>query len=215
MLNLQWALMTRLDPAQSIANLIYIGHNCNAASALHITRRRSLDRKKQQTERSVFQCFVFGPKKAGKTALLMSLLGRCVSSNYICIRIFYQIKSSSSCLSPELLMIFCRFSFITIWTKINWFCSSIRNENFVVSPDYRPFSENYIPTTREKYVVNVVNHHLVREGLRCFKQMELNSITVFLLCCKSIHWVDVSPLPVLIAGWQENSDTSGDSRRWS
>ncbi|KAL8530646.1 hypothetical protein ACS0TY_007620 [Phlomoides rotata] len=95
----EWALITRLDPAQSIANLIYIGHNCNAASALHITRRRSLDRKKQQTERSVFQCFVFGPKKAGKTALLMSLLGR-------------------------------------------------------------PFSENYIPTTREKYVVNVVNHHM-------------------------------------------------------
>ncbi|KAL0371318.1 UNVERIFIED_CONTAM: Mitochondrial Rho GTPase 1 [Sesamum angustifolium] len=72
----EWALMTSLDPAQSIANLIYIGYHCNAASALHITRRRLVDRKKQQTERNVFQCFVFGPKSAGKSALLMSLLGR-------------------------------------------------------------------------------------------------------------------------------------------
>ncbi|KAK6164679.1 hypothetical protein DH2020_001543 [Rehmannia glutinosa] len=75
----KWALMTVLDPAESIANLIYVGHNCNAASALHITRSRSVDRKKQQTERNVFQCFVFGPKNAGKSALLMSLLGRCGS----------------------------------------------------------------------------------------------------------------------------------------
>ena len=68
--------MTMLDPAQTIAHLIYVGHNCDAASALHITRRRLLDKKKQQTERNVFQCFVFGPKKAGKSALLTSLLGR-------------------------------------------------------------------------------------------------------------------------------------------
>ncbi|XP_051141744.1 mitochondrial Rho GTPase 1-like [Andrographis paniculata] len=79
----EWALMTLLDPAQSIANLIYIGHHCNAASALHVTRRRSVDRKKQQTERNVFQCFVFGPKGAGKSALLASFLGRPFSENYI------------------------------------------------------------------------------------------------------------------------------------
>ncbi|KAK4492532.1 hypothetical protein RD792_003344 [Penstemon davidsonii] len=78
----EWALMTSLNPAQSIANLIYIGYNCNASSAINITRRRSVDRKKQQTERNVFQCFVFGPKQAGKSALLMSLLGRPFSVNY-------------------------------------------------------------------------------------------------------------------------------------
>ncbi|GFP92281.1 mitochondrial rho GTPase 1 [Phtheirospermum japonicum] len=78
----EWALMTLLDPAQSVANLIYVGHNCNASSALHITRRRLLDKKKQQTERNVFQCYVFGPKNAGKSALLMSLLGRPFSENY-------------------------------------------------------------------------------------------------------------------------------------
>ncbi|CAA0828110.1 Mitochondrial Rho GTPase 1 [Striga hermonthica] len=78
----EWALMTSLDPAQSVANLIYVGHNCNASSALHITRRRSLDKKKQQTERNVFQCYVFGPSKAGKSALLTSMLGRPFSENY-------------------------------------------------------------------------------------------------------------------------------------
>ncbi|GER24819.1 mitochondrial Rho GTPase [Striga asiatica] len=78
----EWALMTSLDPVQSVANLIYVGHNCNASSALHITRRRSLDKKKQQTERNVFQCYVFGPSKAGKSALLMSMLGRPFSENY-------------------------------------------------------------------------------------------------------------------------------------
>ncbi|EYU46588.1 hypothetical protein ABFS82_04G027800 [Erythranthe guttata] len=79
----EWALMTSLDPAQSIANLIYVGHNCNAESALNITRRRTVDRKKQHTERNVFQCLVFGPKRAGKSALLMSLLGKPFSENYI------------------------------------------------------------------------------------------------------------------------------------
>ncbi|KAL6505126.1 hypothetical protein OROGR_024943 [Orobanche gracilis] len=80
----EWALMTSLDPVLSIANLIYVGHNCDAASALHITRRRSLDRKNQKTESNVLQCYVLGPKNAGKSALLMSLLGRPFSEkNYI------------------------------------------------------------------------------------------------------------------------------------
>ena len=69
--------MTLLDPASSLANLIYIGYAGDPSSALRVTRRRSFDRKKQQTERSVFQCAVFGPKNAGKSALLTSFLGRC------------------------------------------------------------------------------------------------------------------------------------------
>ncbi|XP_027767551.1 mitochondrial Rho GTPase 1 isoform X2 [Solanum pennellii] len=78
----EWALMTLLEPAQSLANLIYIGYNCGAASALRLTRRKSVDRKKQQTDRNVYQCFVFGPKGSGKSALLKSLLGRPFSENY-------------------------------------------------------------------------------------------------------------------------------------
>ncbi|XP_052731377.1 mitochondrial Rho GTPase 2 isoform X2 [Vigna angularis] len=55
----------------------------NPAAALHVTRKRSLNRKKQTTERNVFQCYVFGSKQAGKSALLYSLLGRPFSNNYI------------------------------------------------------------------------------------------------------------------------------------
>lgn len=74
--SLQWALMTHLDPASSLANLIYIGYSADPSSAFRITRRRRLDRKRQQSQRNVFQCFVFGPRNAGKSALLNSLIGR-------------------------------------------------------------------------------------------------------------------------------------------
>ncbi|MCD7465073.1 hypothetical protein HAX54_000499 [Datura stramonium] len=49
---------------------------------LSYLRRKSVDRKKQQTDRNVYQCFVFGPKGSGKSALLKSLLGRPFSENY-------------------------------------------------------------------------------------------------------------------------------------
>ncbi|XP_027934645.1 mitochondrial Rho GTPase 2 [Vigna unguiculata] len=78
----QWALMTLLDPKLSLANLIYIGYKGNPAAAFCVTSKRSLNRKKQTTERNVFQCYVFGSKHAGKSALLHSLLGRPFSNNY-------------------------------------------------------------------------------------------------------------------------------------
>ncbi|RZC52368.1 hypothetical protein C5167_020794 [Papaver somniferum] len=78
----QWALMTLLDPVKSVANLVYIGYQGDIASVLRITRRRRLDRKKQQSDRNVFQCFVFGPKGAGKSSLLNSFLGRPFSEAY-------------------------------------------------------------------------------------------------------------------------------------
>ncbi|XP_064943579.1 mitochondrial Rho GTPase 1 isoform X2 [Musa acuminata AAA Group] len=71
----EWALMTLKDPAASLANLIYIGYTGDPASAFQITRKRRLDRKKQQTQRNVFQCFVFGSRNAGKTTLLNSFIG--------------------------------------------------------------------------------------------------------------------------------------------
>ncbi|URD88205.1 Mitochondrial GTPase involved in mitochondrial trafficking (By similarity) [Musa troglodytarum] len=74
--------MTLQDPAASLANLIYIGYTGDPASAFHITRKRRLDRKKQQTQRNVFQCFVFGPRNAGKTTLLNSFIGRTFSEKY-------------------------------------------------------------------------------------------------------------------------------------
>ncbi|KAJ6806374.1 putative mitochondrial Rho GTPase 1 [Iris pallida] len=78
----EWSLMTLLDPASSLANLIYIGYPGDPASAFQITRRRRLDRKKQQSQRNVFQCFVFGPKNGGKSALLNSLIGWNFSQRY-------------------------------------------------------------------------------------------------------------------------------------
>ena len=94
----QWALMTLLDPKLSLANLIYIGYKGNPAAALRVSRKRSLDRKKQMTERNVFQCYVFGSKHAGKSALLYSLLGRQASAPIF-------IINSLSLLFPFLLSI--------------------------------------------------------------------------------------------------------------
>ncbi|GLT94962.1 hypothetical protein SLE2022_126710 [Rubroshorea leprosula] len=78
----EWALMTLLDPAHSLKNLIYVGYPGDPASAIRVTRRRRLDRKKQQSERNVFQCFIFGPKTAGKSSLLNSFLGRPYIDSY-------------------------------------------------------------------------------------------------------------------------------------
>lgn len=71
-----WALMTRLEPAKSVEYLKYLTYEGDAASAIRVTRKRRMDRRKQQSDRNVYQCFVFGPKKSGKTALLNALLGR-------------------------------------------------------------------------------------------------------------------------------------------
>ncbi|KAJ9547706.1 hypothetical protein OSB04_020249 [Centaurea solstitialis] len=78
----QWDLMTLLDPYQSLAYLIYLGYNGDPARALRVTRKRSLDVKKKHTDRHVFQCFVFGTKNAGKSALLSSFVGRPFQNKY-------------------------------------------------------------------------------------------------------------------------------------
>ncbi|XP_031405323.1 mitochondrial Rho GTPase 1 [Punica granatum] len=76
-----WALMTLLEPARTLANLVYLGY-VDIPGAVHVTKSRRHNRKKQQTDRNVFQCLVFGPKKAGKSALLNSFLGRPFSDTY-------------------------------------------------------------------------------------------------------------------------------------
>lgn len=70
--------MTQLEPALSSANLIYIGLGDQSASALRVTRSRLSDRKKKQSNRNVFRCLVFGPKYAGKSAILDSFIKRLV-----------------------------------------------------------------------------------------------------------------------------------------
>ncbi|KFK37959.1 hypothetical protein AALP_AA3G052000 [Arabis alpina] len=71
-----WSLMTLIDPARSLEYLIYLGFENDPSSAIRVTRRRVLDRKEQKSERKVVQCFVFGPKNAGKSALLNRFIGR-------------------------------------------------------------------------------------------------------------------------------------------
>ena len=75
---MQWALMTLRDPTNSYANLVYVGYPGEFSSAFTVTRKRRVDRKKQQTQRNVFQCYVFGARGSGKTSLLQSFIGRCV-----------------------------------------------------------------------------------------------------------------------------------------
>ncbi|XP_056850199.1 mitochondrial Rho GTPase 1-like [Raphanus sativus] len=76
-----WSLMTLLEPARSVEHLICIGFQGKPSSAIRITRRRLLDLKKKRCERKVFQCFVFGPNSAGKSALLNCFLGRSYADN--------------------------------------------------------------------------------------------------------------------------------------
>ncbi|KAL6500462.1 Mitochondrial Rho GTPase 1 [Orobanche hederae] len=78
----EWALMTLLNPRFTMENLVYIGYPRDPSSAIHVTRRRHVDRKKQHSKRNVLHCFIFGPMKAGKSALLNSLIGRLYSVAY-------------------------------------------------------------------------------------------------------------------------------------
>lgn len=73
---MQWALMTLLNPVLSVEYLVYIGYVGDPSSAVRVTRKRRVDRKKQHSDRNVFQCFVFGPKESGKSSLLDSFVGR-------------------------------------------------------------------------------------------------------------------------------------------
>lgn len=75
----QWALMTLLNPTFSVENLIYLGYPGDPLSAVRVTRKRRADRKRQLSERNVLQCFIFGPRNAGKSALLNSFIGRYVA----------------------------------------------------------------------------------------------------------------------------------------
>ncbi|GBG82922.1 hypothetical protein CBR_g36449 [Chara braunii] len=79
----QWAMMTLLDPRAALAHLIYLTYPQDPATAFVVTDRRRGDRKRKQTKRNVFQCFVFGAEKAGKSALLDRLLGKQFEAGHV------------------------------------------------------------------------------------------------------------------------------------
>ncbi|KAG0586124.1 hypothetical protein KC19_2G066000 [Ceratodon purpureus] len=72
----QWEFMTLLEPQKSSASLVYMGYPGDTSTAFQVTRRKKYDQKKQRSQRGVIQCFVFGPKNSGKSAILDALIGR-------------------------------------------------------------------------------------------------------------------------------------------
>lgn len=72
----QWKFMTLLEPEKSSDMLVYMGYPGETSTAFQISRRRKHDRKRQRSQRGVIQCFAFGPKKSGKSAILDALIGR-------------------------------------------------------------------------------------------------------------------------------------------
>ncbi|KAH1261511.1 Mitochondrial Rho GTPase 2 [Glycine max] len=111
---------TLLEPQRSLANLIDIGYNGNPTAALRVTHRRSVDHKKQTTEKNVFQCYVFGSKHAGKSALLYSLPGKVTRKILILHEIpedgLLQFLSNQDCLAACDVAVFCG-TYESSWKK--------------------------------------------------------------------------------------------------
>lgn len=150
--------MTLLDPSRAVENLIYIGYPGDPSAAVCITRRRRLDRKKQQSDRNVLQCFVLGPKNAGKSALLNSFIGRFVFRIHI--SKLRKEGQSVNILSDNL------HSLIKFDTFVVHYCG------------YRPFSDAASSTTEDRYAVNVVDLPGVSSFAFCIMLCNLFSLSL-------------------------------------
>uniref|UniRef100_A0AC35U6Z5 Mitochondrial Rho GTPase n=1 Tax=Rhabditophanes sp. KR3021 TaxID=114890 RepID=A0AC35U6Z5_9BILA len=74
-----WTMNTFLNVSQTMENLAYLGFNVKHVcqlEALVITRDRRVDIEEKETQRNIFQCHVFGPKDAGKTAFIHSITNK-------------------------------------------------------------------------------------------------------------------------------------------
>ncbi|KAF2314883.1 hypothetical protein GH714_037053 [Hevea brasiliensis] len=60
----EWDLMTLLDPKGSLANLIYVGYDGNPASALQITRRRTVGSQEATNRKKCFSLLSVWPFSA-------------------------------------------------------------------------------------------------------------------------------------------------------
>ncbi|KAK8942015.1 hypothetical protein KSP40_PGU015032 [Platanthera guangdongensis] len=69
-------MMMLLDPVGCLTNLLYLGYKDDYVLAFHIIIQRRQDLERQQSQRNVLQCFVFGPKNVEKSSLLSLLIGR-------------------------------------------------------------------------------------------------------------------------------------------
>ncbi|KAJ8253764.1 hypothetical protein COCON_G00203760 [Conger conger] len=76
----QWTLMAYLDVQRCLEYLGYLGypflsHQESQTTAVTVTRKKSIDLEKGQTQRTVFLCKVIGAHGTGKTSFLQAFLG--------------------------------------------------------------------------------------------------------------------------------------------
>uniref|UniRef100_A0A672N9E3 Mitochondrial Rho GTPase 2 n=1 Tax=Sinocyclocheilus grahami TaxID=75366 RepID=A0A672N9E3_SINGR len=77
----QWMLSAYLDVHRCLEHLGYLGYPIlmereSQTSAVTVTREKSFDLEKRQTQRTVFLCKVIGPRGTGKTDFLQAFLQR-------------------------------------------------------------------------------------------------------------------------------------------
>ncbi|CDH13173.1 probable Mitochondrial Rho GTPase 1 [Zygosaccharomyces bailii ISA1307] len=84
----QWSMTTFLDYKITTAYLVYFGFQEDARLALQITKPRKMRRRAGRlyrsplSDRKVFNCFIVGKAKSGKSSLLESFLGRPFTETY-------------------------------------------------------------------------------------------------------------------------------------
>ncbi|KAM5198238.1 mitochondrial Rho GTPase 2 isoform 7-T7 [Hipposideros larvatus] len=77
----QWTLVTYLDVQRCLEHLGYLGYPIlcrqdSQAHAITVTREKTLDQEKGQTQRNVLLCKVVGARGVGKSSFLQACLGR-------------------------------------------------------------------------------------------------------------------------------------------
>ncbi|XP_074178849.1 mitochondrial Rho GTPase 2 isoform X2 [Rhinolophus sinicus] len=77
----QWTLVTYLDVQRCLEHLGYLGYPIlckqdSQAHAITVTREKTLDQEKGQTQRNVLLCKVVGARGVGKSSFLQAFLGR-------------------------------------------------------------------------------------------------------------------------------------------
>eukprot|EP00112_Aurelia_sp_Birch-Aquarium-sp1_P021255 Seg5674.1 transcript_id=Seg5674.1/GoldUCD/mRNA.D3Y31 product="Mitochondrial Rho GTPase 1-A" protein_id=Seg5674.1/GoldUCD/D3Y31 len=77
-----WVLATYLNHEWTLANLAYLGYiqgeQETQLPAVRVTRNKMTDLSKRRTNRTVFNCYVFGPVGSGKTSFLQAFIDRSI-----------------------------------------------------------------------------------------------------------------------------------------
>lgn len=82
-----WVLSTYLNHEWTLAHLAYFGYiqgeQETQLSAIRVTRSKTIDMLKRRTNRTVFNCFVFGSPGAGKTAFIQAFVNRSIKDRHL------------------------------------------------------------------------------------------------------------------------------------